>query len=101
MEQEILNLISVISYPGALALVTFLAYKSGIFGAISKKLANGRSSGESDTRLADLEAFKVEAETNHFHDLSELKNEVRELREKIEIINGRLIRVETKIGNGK
>ena len=100
MEELILSLIKTISWPGAIALTVFLAYKSGLFNAFSKKFSNGKSSGESDTRLADLEKFKLDAETNHFHDLSELKDEVKELRTKIEEINGRLIRVETRL-NGK
>ena len=101
MEQEILNLISVIGYPGAVALMGFFAYKSGIFGAISKKLANGKSSGESDDRLTELEAFKVEAETNHFHDLTELKNEVKDLSNKVNDLTGRIIRLETKVNGNK
>ena len=100
MEETILSLIQSISYPGAVALIGFFAYKSGLFGAISKKLANGKSSGESDTRLAELEAFKIDAENNHFHDLTELKNEVRDLSNKVNDLTGRIIRLETKI-NGK
>src|SRR3990167_1848901 len=100
MEETILSLISVISWPGAIALMAFLAYKSGIFGAISKKLANGKSSPESDSRIKELEDFKLEAVNNHFHDLKELKNEAKGLSEKLNEIDKRLVRVETKI-NGK
>src|SRR3990167_3025935 len=100
MEDIIFSLIKTISWPGAIALMAFLAYKSGLFGAVSKKLANGKSSPESDTRIKDLEDFKVNAETNHFHDLNELKTEVKGLSEKLNEIDKRLVRVETKL-NGK
>ena len=102
MEEQILNLISAISWPGAIALMAFLAYKSGLFGAVSKKLANGKSSPESDSRIKELEDFKLDAETNHFHSLIELKNEVRGLSEKLNEIDKRLVRVETRLnGNAK
>ena len=100
MEDIIFQLIKTISWPGAIALMVFLVYKSGIFGSISKKLANGKSSSESDLRIKELEVFKLETETNHFHDLNELKNEVKGLSEKLNEIDKRLVRVETKIFNG-
>ena len=102
MEDLIFSLIETISWPGAVALVMFLAYKSGLFGALSKKLANGKSSPESDTRIKDLEDFKLEAETNHFHDLNELKSDMKELKNEIVLIRERLVRLETKLnGNAK
>lgn len=101
MEETILNLIQTISYPGAAALLGFLMYKSGLFGALSKRLSNGKSSGESDDRLGELEKFRIEAETNHFHDLTELKSEVKELSNKINDLTGRIIRIETKLFNGQ
>ena len=107
MEEQILSLISAISWPGAIALIGFLVYKSGLFGVISKKFSgtsgnSGNSSSESDKRLLELETFKVEAETNHFHDLNELKSEVKGLSEKLNEIDKRLVRVETRLnGNVK
>ena len=97
MEEQILSLISIISWPGAIALIGFLAYKSGLFGAISKKWANGRSSPESDTRIKELEDFKLEAETNHFHQINELEKSFNDFRLDIE---KRLTRIETHIFNG-
>ena len=97
MEEQILSLISAISWPGAVALIGFLVYKSGLFGVISKKFSSGNSSSESDKRLLELETFKVEAETNHFHDLNELKSEVKGLSEKLNEIDKRLVRVETRL----
>ena len=98
MEEQILSLISAISWPGAIALMAFLAYKSGLFGAISKKLANGKSSPESDIRIKDLEDFKLEAETNHFHQINDLEKSFNEFRLDIE---KRLTRIETHLFNGK
>src|SRR3990167_8261181 len=97
MEDIILLLIKTISWPGAIALIGFLAYKSGVFGAVSKKLANGRSSPESDSRIKELEDFKLDAENNHFHDLNELKNEVKGLSEKLNEIDKRVVRIETRL----
>jgi|SRR3990167_1765406 len=97
MEETILSLISVISWPGAIALMAFLAYKSGVFGAISKKLANGKSSPESDTRIKDLEDFKLEAESNHFHQINELEKNLNDFKLDME---KRLTRIETHLFNG-
>jgi len=102
MEEIIFSLIKTISWPGTIALIGFLAYKSGIFGVISKKLANGKSSPESDSRIKELEDFKVDAEENHFHSLNELKNEVKGLNEKLNEIDKRVVRIETRLnGNAK
>ena len=98
MEEQLLNLLGVVGWPGSAALMAFFAYKSGIFGAISKKLANGKSSPESDERIGELEKFKVEAETNHFHSLNELENSFNSFRLDIE---KRLTRIETHLFNGK
>lgn len=100
MEDIVFSLIKTLSWPGAIGLTAFLAYKSGLFGSLSKKLSNGKSSNESDSRLADLEKFKVEAENNHFHDLSELKEDVRKLTEKVNFIDKEVAVIKSKI-NGK
>ena len=98
MEEQILSLISAISWPGTVALLGFLAYKSGLFGVISKNWTNDKSSPESDTRIKDLEDFKLEAETNHFHQINDLEKSFNEFRLDIE---KRLTRIETHLFNGK
>ena len=98
MEQTLYNLLPFITWPSALFGIVLLLYKSGIFGVISKKLANGKSSPESDSRIKDLEDFKVEAETNHFHQINNLEKSFIEFRLDME---KRLTKIETHLFNGK
>lgn len=96
MEELLFDLLRTISWPGAIALLGYFAYKSGIFSSFSRKMRPQ----ESD-RINELEKFKEDVEENHLHDLESLKDDLKELRNKVESINERLIRVETKIINGR
>ena len=83
--------------------VVWLLYKSGVLGALASRLKKNGDEG----RIGELETFRVEAETNHFHDIADIKNNMKELwraaneqRKDIGSIRERLVRLETKIFNG-
>lgn len=92
MEQEIIKLLLVSS---PLALVAYILWRSGVLGALASRL---RKNGE-DNRVTQLEEWKEIAETNHFHDLEELKTDVRDLKKSVVDIDKRLVAVETRQAN--
>ena len=58
--------------------------------------------GEIDTtRIEELEAFKLQAENNHFHDIEDLKEDIKEIKRTLIDVDKRVVRLETKLGNGK
>lgn len=94
MEQEILKSLLVSS---PLALTAYILWKSGVLGALASRL---KKNGD-DKRVTELESWREVAETNHFHDLEELKVDVRELKKEVKGINDRLIVVETRQVNNR
>ena len=79
------------------ALIAFILWKSGVLGALASRLKKNGG----DERINQLEQWKELAETNHFHDLDELKDEVREISKQINDIDKRLAVVEARQSNGK
>lgn len=94
MEQEILKSLLVSS---PLALVVWILWRSGILGSLASRL---KKNGE-DKRIAHLEEWKEEAETNHFHDLEELKDDVKQIQKDLVGIDKRLVVVETRQNNNR
>lgn len=96
---------------GALAAIAwaFRPLWSALATFISKKSTGGVHQGES--RISELEAFKIETEGNHFHDLEELKADRRDVWDAISLIrkdyndfrvsiSERISRLEARIFNG-
>jgi len=105
MEESILKILSTFGWPAALGLA-FWAMRP-IWAALASRIMK-RSDDNSITELLE---FKMKAETNHFHDIEDLKREAddlkrdaREVRRDFENfrteIAGRLARLEAKITNG-
>lgn len=93
---ELTAITTVVTWPAAIFGVTYFLHKSGVF----TYLVSGRND-----RIEKLESFRIKAETNHFHDIEELKQQVFLLRRDFDdlrvAIENRLTRLETKVnGNG-
>ena len=87
--------------------VVWILYKTGVLGALASRLKKNGDEG----RIGELETFRVEAETNHFHDIEGIKRGQVELWKAIDTIRrdlqnhelkeeNRMTRLETKILNG-
>lgn len=94
---SILTILQSFSLGGGIALAAL------VFSPVGKAIASRLTkNGNGDKRIDELLAFKEESEQNHFHDLAELKEEVKNLRNEMQDTRERLIRLETKInGNGR
>src|SRR3990167_6576707 len=98
MEQEILKSLLVSS---PLALVVWILWKSGLLGAFASRLKKNGDLAREDKRVTELEAWRFKAETNHFHDLEELKTDVKEMKKDLSEIDKRLVVVETRQNNNR
>ena len=90
--------------------VAFILWKSGVLTALAKRISGKTEpSEETDARMSNLESFRYNAESNHFHDLENLKEDMREVKASMNQLYGhitdtreRVIRLEVKVnGNGK
>lgn len=83
MEPSIIELLKQLSWPGAFGLAVWaLRPVWSALGEWIAKKASGPVAAISTTleqRLNELEGFKLTAESNHFHDLDELKKDRRDV----------------------
>ena len=109
MDTEVISIIKAALTTSPLLGVAFIMWKSGLLTALAKKIeGKQKPNGEVDDRMSALEAFRLKAETNHFHDLTnvmedikEIKGHMHEIRNEHKDTRERLIRVEVKVnGNG-
>ena len=99
---EIISILGTVGLPGALLGTAFFLYKAGVFHKLAGRGLG--SSDESGKRLAELESFKLDAETNHFTDIQEVKDGlkdiygvVRELTEKVSNQGERISKIEGRM----
>ena len=93
--QQIINLIPQLTGPASIVLVCFFLYKAGMLGALTSWVTRQPNNG----RIDDLEAFKVTAETNHFHDLDDLKMDNKELWRAIGATQKDIAKIQADIAN--
>ena len=74
---------------GFLVVLSVPKLKKRIFGSETDNL-----------RLEELESFKSVMESNHLHDIEELKDDVKSLKSDMRDVRERVVRIETKL-NGK
>lgn len=97
MEAELLELAKPVPWATAIALVSFFLYKSGLLSALAGKILG---TGPAEDRVKTLEDFKEEAETNHWHDIERLMNQMEKIQSSVNDIDKRVVRIETKL-NGQ
>ena len=61
------------------------------------KLRNKVFGNGADSRIKELEDFKELAESNHFHDLNDLKEDMKEIKHTINEIDKRVVIIEVKM----
>ena len=76
--------------------------------AMTKRLLGIGNTNNNEERMQGLEQFMKKAETNHFHDLENMKEDMKEVKTNIDRLQNhtieireRIIRIEVKVhGNG-
>lgn len=102
---QVINLNS-IGWAGALVLVAWAMRPvwAALQDWVSRREYGEKESSGLEDRLYELEQFKTEAETNHFHDLEGVMGEVKELRRDFDDfrvgMERRLTRLESRVFNG-
>jgi len=109
METQIIQLVKDISWPGAVAVVA-LAMRPFIPIFLSKfntKNGENKSGATVAKQVAELQQFKVKAETNHFTDLERLLNDnekiwttISDLQKEVSRNSQDIAYIRGKIGNG-
>lgn len=113
MEPELYNFINAAITTSPLLGIVFILWKAGVLEAVAKKI-RGNANDHAYTistsilkRLKNLESFKHLAETNHFHDLDNVMEEIKEMRRDMKTtdvaisnIKERVAIIETKIEAG-
>jgi len=100
MEQDLIQLAEKLGPWGSGVIALFLLHRAGLLSAVIVKIFGSEHKGTSEEikyRVERLEAFRQITEGNHFHDIDDLKRDVRALGDKFASIDGRVIRLETKI----
>lgn len=92
MDLSILQIAS-LTAPTSLAIIVFILWKSGLLGA----LANRWGSNGTYNRIRELEDFKELAESNHFHDLENARQDIKELRQNLYDLSIRMTIIETQL----
>lgn len=88
-------MIEQISGPAAVALVFILLYKAGILGAMVSWITKTPH----NQRIVELEAFKVEAESNHWHDIDDLKADNKEVWKAIQMTQRDIAKIQADVAN--
>ena len=97
MENQLFDILKLTGPFGAVTIIVWILYKAGLL----QRWGGGGGNTDTEKRFSELEEFRALTEKNHFHDLDELKNDVRKLMDKVNEIDKRVVRVETKIFNGE
>ena len=91
--QQLIDLIPQLTGSAAIVFVTYFFYKAGILGALTSWITRQPN----NIRIDRLEAFRSNAETNHFCDLESLKEwkiatdeRMNKLAEDIAFIKGKI-----------
>ena len=93
--QQIINLIPQLTGTASIVLVCFFLYKAGILGALTSWVTRQPNNG----RIDDLEAFKITTETNHFHDLDDLKADNKEIWRAVGIMQKDMAKIQADVAN--
>ena len=93
---EIIKTLQSLSLPASIVIVFLILGKYGIWTSI-KRWINYKINGDSvhEEEIQILKDFKVDAEDNHWHDIEDLKKDVKEISSKIDS-NAKLIIVNAK-----
>lgn len=94
---QFVELIKDISLPGALIVVVY--FLKPLWQALASKINATVGEASLIERLGALEKFRYKAETNHFHDLDSVISDQKETWKAVKDLEGRIIRLETLIGN--
>ena len=94
--QQLINLIPRLTIPAAVVLCFYFLYKGGILDALTSWLKRQPN----NNRIDNLENFKETVETNHFHDLDELKERMNKVENRIDKLSEDIAYIKGKIGNG-
>lgn len=81
MDSETVSIINAALTTSPLLGVAFVLWKSGLLDALVKRLTDKSApDGNVGTRVHALEEFQMKAETNHFHDLANVMEDIREIK---------------------
>ena len=98
--KDLINNFQYITWPVSIALIAYF------MRPIWSSLSTWFQRQPNNSRIDNLEGFREDLENNHFHDIQEVKDSVKqinrdliEIREDVGDLKGRIIRVETKIND--
>ena len=94
--QQIIDLIPQMTIPVAFVISMFFLYKAGLLEALTSWITRQPN----NSRIDKLEAFRSNAETNHFCDLESLKGWRIATDERMNKLAEEVAYIKGKIGNG-